>query len=91
MSKPTNAQKAEQNAQKYFWSARPQEVPLKRSQKAERALDAAKTAKLRALRLAKEQADKEEAEKIAAENPAPKPKSPKRTRAKPVKMVRMIY
>jgi hypothetical protein len=89
MANPTDALKAEKNAEKHFRNARSQEVPLKKSVRAERALDAAKTAKLRALRLAKEQADKAEAEKIAAENPKPKPRS--RKPAKPAKMVRMIY
>ena len=89
MANPTDALKAEKNAEKYFRNAGKQELPLKKSARAERAQDAAKTAKLRALRLAKEQADKTEAEKIAAENPTQKPKN--RKRAKPAKMLRMIY
>ena len=89
MANPTDALKAERNAEKYFRNASKQELPLKKSAKAERAQDAAKTARLRALRLAKEQADKAEAEKMAVENPTQKPQNRKRT--KPARMLRMIY
>ena len=90
MANPSDSVKAKKNAE-HFWKARPQEVPLKRSLRAERAQAAAKTGKLRDLRLAKEQADKEEAEKIVAENPTQKPQSHKATPSKPAKMRRMIY
>lgn len=90
MANDRDALKAEKYAE-LFLNARSQELPLKRSVKAERAQDAAKTRKLRDLRLAKEQAEKEEAEKIAAGNPIQKPQSRKRPRAKPAKMRRMIY
>lgn len=75
MANVTNAQKA---------------PTLKKSLKAERAQDSAKTAKLRALRLAKEQSDKEEAEKLAAEKSGTEAK-PRRRRPAKAKMVRMIY
>jgi hypothetical protein len=90
MANPSDGLKAKKNAE-HFWKPQSQEVPLKRSIKAERAQDAAKTRKLRDLRLAKEQADKEEAEKIVAENPTQKPRSRKVTPSKPAKMRRMIY
>jgi len=69
----------------------PQKAPtLKKSLRVERAQDSAKTARLRALRLAKEQADKEAAEKLAAES-GTVGKPPRRKRAKPPKMLRLIY
>jgi hypothetical protein len=91
MAYATKSQNAGKNAQTYFRKEQSQEVPLKRSLRAERVQEAAKTAKLRALRLAKEQADKEEAEKLAAAKPTQKQPSRTRTPAKSVKMVRMIY
>ena len=72
-------------------NARPEKSQLKKSLKTERAQDSAKTAKLRALRLAKEQADKEEAQKLAAEKSGTEAKAPRRKRAKPAKMLRLIY
>ena len=85
---------AEKNAQKHFKKAEQSDTSAKRTFKTARAVDAAKTAKLRGLRLAKEAADKDEADKLAAEKtsngeapPRPRRKAPK---AK-VTMVRMIY
>jgi len=70
----------------------PQKAPtLKKSLRVERAQDSAKTAKLRALRLAKEQADKEAADKLAAEKSGTDKKPARRKRAKPPKMLRLIY
>ena len=90
MANHADGLKAKKNAE-HFWKAQSQEVPLKKSIRAERTRDAAKTRKLRDLRLAKEQADKHEAEKVLAENPTPKPRGPKRAVSKPPKMRRMIY
>jgi len=84
----------EKNAQKYFAKTEQSETPAKQTRKKERTANAAKTAKLRGLRLAKEAADKEEAGKLAmekaeaqtdAKRPARRP--PQRQRAP----VRMIY
>lgn len=68
----------------------PKAPSLKKSLRVERAQDSAKTEKLRALRLAKEQADKEEAEKLTAEKSGTEAKTRRRRVAK-AKMVRMIY
>jgi hypothetical protein len=84
----------EKNAQKYFRKTEQSETLAKQSRKKERNADAAKTAKLRGLRLAKEAADKEEADKLASQSAdglpgmkraARRPSQPKRA------TVRMIY
>ena len=98
MANPTTPQNtAEKNAQKYFRKADQSDTLAKQSRKKERSADAAKTAKLRGLRLAKEQTDKEEAEKVAAEHAANKTGSPQPAKAKrvaaakPPAMKRMTY
>jgi len=98
MANPTTPQNnAEKNAQKYFRKADQNDTLAKQSRKKERAADAAKTAKLRGLRLAKEQSDKDEADKVAAERAAnqtgaPHPTKAKRvTASKPPAMRRMTY
>jgi hypothetical protein len=85
------APNAEANAEKYFAKSATQDETLKRSVRNERAQEAAKTAKLRALRLAKEQGDKAEADKLAAEKGTQKPSRRKAARTKPAGMVRMTY
>ena len=65
-------------AQKYFTQSEQRDTLIKQEIEKERAAVDAKTAKLRALRLAKEAADREAEEKIAAEKAAA-PKAPKRT------------
>jgi hypothetical protein len=55
------------NAQNYFTQSEQRDKLLRQEIEKERAASAAKTAKLRALRLAKEAADKAEADKLAAE------------------------
>ena len=75
----------------YFRNPNEDEETAKQIRKKERAADAAKTAKLRRLRLEKEAADKEAADKAAAEKgskPAKKA-AVKKERKKPP--VRLIY
>jgi hypothetical protein len=57
-------------AQKYFTQSEQRDTLVKQEIEKERAAIDAKTAKLRALRLAKEAADREEAAKLAASQPA---------------------
>lgn len=57
-------------AQKYFTQSEHRDTLVKQEIEKERAAVDAKTAKLRALRLAKEAADREAAEKLAAERGA---------------------
>jgi hypothetical protein len=90
-TKPHNAM--EKNAQKYFRKAEQNETTAKQNSRTERAKAAGKTAKLRELRLAKEQADNEELERIAAEKakngvPAARKRVEK---VKPPAMIRMTY
>jgi hypothetical protein len=95
MANPSHPQNsAEKNAQKYFRKAEQSDTLAKETRKKEKASTAAKTAKLRGLRLAKESADKEEADKAAAAKGEGKPgTASKRKRAapKPAPMVRMTY
>ena len=59
MNKPPLSQSAwEKSAQSHFRKAQPSETSLKQARGKERAADAAKTERLRALRLAKEAQDK---------------------------------
>ncbi len=85
---------AEKSAQKMFRSAA-QNAPAKQNGKSERALTAAKTARLRGLRLAMEKVEQEAAEKRSSEQGESKSPPPaRRKRATAVKaapMVRMIY
>jgi hypothetical protein len=86
---------AEKNAQKHFKKAEQRDSSSNKTFKTARALDVAKTAKLRGLRLAKEAADKDEADKLAAEKTANGEVAPRARRKTPkvkrVAMVRMIY
>jgi hypothetical protein len=96
MANPTTPQQnTEKNAQKYFKKAGAQDETLaKQTRKKELAAAAAKTAKLRDLRLAKERADKEASDKLAAEQPGTAAEAKPRKRATPAKaptMVRMTY
>jgi len=65
-------------AQKYFTQSEHRDTLVKQEIEKERAAVDAKTAKLRALRLAKEAADREAAEKLAAEQGAARAKAPAR-------------
>jgi hypothetical protein len=97
MANPSHPQNsAEKNAQKYFRKAEQSDTLAKDARKKEKATTAAKTAKLRGLRLAKESADKEEADRAAAAKaegkPGTQPQSKrKRAAPKPAPMVRMTY
>jgi hypothetical protein len=63
-------------AQKYFTQSEQRDTLVKQEIEKERAAIDAKTAKLRALRLAKEAADKEAADKLAAEQASARQKTP---------------
>ena len=84
---------AEKNAQKYFKKADQSDTLAKQGRKKERAADAAKTARLRGLRLAKEQTDKQEADRLAEESGTPAGAQPRRSKraAKPAPMKRLTY
>ena len=66
-------------AQSHFTASEQRDALVKQEIEKERAALAARTAKLKALRLAKEAEEKAEAEREARENP-PKPKAKPRTR-----------
>ena len=88
MNKPPMSQSSwEKSAQNHFRKAEQSETTLKQTRKKERAADAAKTAKLRELRLSKEAQDK-----LAAETEAQGAKS-KVQRSQPSKRstIRMFY
>jgi hypothetical protein len=65
-----------------FTASEARDAMVKKALEAERNAFEAKTAKLRALRLAKEAADAEQAIKLAAEMPAKKSAVPKKKTAK---------
>ena len=67
MSRPDADTTARGKAQKYFTQSEQRDTLVKQEIEKERAATDAKTAKLRALRLAKEAADQEAADKLAAE------------------------
>ena len=86
MNKPPMSKTAwEKSAQTHFRKAEQSETSLKQTRRKERAADAAKTEKLRALRLAKEAQDKLAAETETPTNgsvkPAARPKQSKRGRS----------
>ena len=91
---PNNAEK---NAQRFFKKSEQSDALAKRDRKKERTDHAAKTAKLRGLRLAKESEDKAEADKQAAEKSeamtdAQREKQRKRAAVvKPAARIRMTY
>ncbi len=88
-SKPQNA--AQKSAQNFFQKAAQTDTSAKGVRKKERNAEAANMARLRGLRLGKEAKDKE-AELAAQADPASPPaKSKREPKAKPVKMIRMIY
>jgi len=69
MPNPTEERRdqARRKAQNHFAASEQRDALVRKEIEKERALSAAKTAKLRALRLAKEAMDKEAATKLAAE------------------------
>jgi hypothetical protein len=90
-SKPLNS--AQKGAQKYFTKTAQDDTLAKEVRKKERSATAAKTAKLRALRLAKEATDKEAADQLAAQNTGAIPAARRKRVAavKPVRMLRLSY
>jgi hypothetical protein len=66
---------ARRKAQNHFTSSEQRDAALRKELETQRAASAAKTARLRALRLAKEAEDKAEADKRAAEQSALPPKA----------------
>jgi hypothetical protein len=69
---------ARRKAQNHFAASEQRDASVRKEIEKERAVSAAKTAKLRALRLAKEASDKEAAGRLAAETAAAK-----KTRTRP--------
>jgi hypothetical protein len=89
MNKPPAFKTAwEKSAQNHFTKAEQTEMSLKQVRKKERAADAAKTEKLRALRLAKEAQDKLAADAEAQTNGTvkPAPREPRKSKRGPIKM-----
>jgi hypothetical protein len=68
-SPPKSPDAARKSAQNYFTQSEQRDKAIKQEIEKERNATAAKTARLRALRLAKEAADKEEADRRKAEMP----------------------
>ena len=73
---------ARKRAQNHFTASEQRDVAVKQEIEKERAAIAAKTAKLRALRLAKEAVDKIEADRLAAEKAAAKAPAKKAAKKK---------
>jgi len=65
---------ARRKAQNHFAASEQRDALVRKEIEKERAVSAAKTAKLRALRLAKEASDKEVASRLAAEEAEAKPR-----------------
>jgi hypothetical protein len=77
---------ARRKAQNHFAASEQRDALVRKEIEKERAVSAAKTAKLRALRLAKEATEKEAADRLAAEQVEVKPKKsrlPQRTKRAP--------
>jgi hypothetical protein len=76
---------ARRKAQNHFAASEQRDALVRKEIEKERAVSAAKTAKLRALRLAKEASEKEAADRLAAEEAEAKPRknraSPRKRRA----------
>ena len=91
---PTRQNTAATNAQKYFRKADQSEASVNQMRRTERQATAAKTAKLRGLRLAKDEADKaaQEADQGAGKSEAA-PQTPRKrvAKSKPAAMKRMTY
>src|SRR5262249_17290615 len=90
MNKPPTSKTAwEKSAQNHFRKAEQTETNLKQVRRKERVADAAKTEKLRALRLAKEAQDKLAAETEAQTNVdvKPAPRSPRKSKRGPIRMI----
>ena len=90
---PTRPNNAATNAQKYFRKADQSEASVNQIRRTERQAAAAKTAKLRDLRLAKDEADKAAQIAESANKPEARPQTGKKrvAKAKPAPMIRMTY
>lgn len=86
-TKPLNA--SQKNAMIYFAKAAKDETSLKKIQRQERAIDAAKTAKLRDLRLAKEAAELLDQQKAETQTDIKAPFRRQRSNKRPT--VRFTY
>ena len=93
-SAPTRQNTAATNAQKYFRKAEQTDASVNQMRRTERQAAAAKTAKLRGLRLAKDEADKA-AQEAAQGTSKPEGETPIRrkrvAKAKAAPMIRMTY
>ena len=85
MNKPPTAW--EKSAENHFRKAEQTETNLKQVRRKERVADAAKTEKLRALRLAKEAKDKLAAEPEAQPPAGEKPDAQPPRKSKPIRMI----
>jgi hypothetical protein len=81
---------ARTNAQTHFRPEDARNPPPPRTANAERGRDAAKLARLRALRLARDATEEDERVRLAKENPQ-RPARLKRVKAKPAAKIRTIY
>ena len=93
-SAPTRQNTAATNAQKYFRKAEQTDASVNQMRRTERQATAAKTAKLRDLRLAKDEADKaaqEATENASKPEGEPTIRRKRAAKAKPVHMIRMRY
>jgi hypothetical protein len=91
---PTRPNTAATNAQKYFRKADQAEASVNQMRRTERQATAAKTAKLRGLRLAKDEADKAAQEAVQSGGTSEaEPQTPRKrvAKAKPAAMKRMTY
>ena len=81
------------NAQKYFRKADQSEATVNQMRRTERQATASKTAKLRGLRLAKDEADKaaQEVESAGKSEAAPRTPRKREAKPKPPAMKRMTY
>lgn len=90
----TRQNSAATNAQKYFRKAEQSDATVNQMRRTERQATAAKTAKLRELRLAKDEADKatqQAAESTSQPNTEPRTRRKRTAKAKPAAMTRMTY
>ena len=84
MSNPTEERRdqARRKAQNHFAASEQRDALVRKEIEKERATSAAKTAKLRALRLAKEASDKEASDKLQVQTPEVKARKSRTTRVK---------
>ena len=90
-SAPPRQNTAATNAQKYFRKAEQSDASVNQMRRTERQATAAKTAKLRELRLAKDEADKAAQEAENAGKPEGEPRRKRVAKAKPAPTIRMTY